>query len=398
MNTRLITIIIICLLIGSAVTYAITQNQIRSLQSTINQIQTEVNQIPDLKQQINQLTSEKQTLQQQVTSLQNQRDTLSGEKTSLQTQINSLNTQITLKNTQIANLNQQITQLKDQNDLDVLAISFSRTQDTSTLLQLWIGKANHTVKMMMYFITEDELADSLITAKNRGVDIDIVVDEYCLTVTGSEYQRLRSAGIDVRSDNYSGTMHHKVMIIDGAIVVTGSYNWSSAAEDSNYENIIIIRGNDIADQYLSEFNRIWSNTVSVNLTASFTYSVSGLTVTYEDTSIDDFGVVSWYWSFGDSHTSTSKNPSHTYEASGTYTTTLTVRDADSHTSTSSKSVTVTNNQPANGPFWGSVNSNKYHYPSCYWATQIHSDNLIIFSSSMEARAAGYIPCSICDPP
>jgi endonuclease YncB( thermonuclease family) len=50
-----------------------------------------------------------------------------------------------------------------------------------------------------------------------------------------------------------------------------------------------------------------------------------------------------------------------------------------------------------GPFWGSKNSNIYHKPSCYWAQQIKSSNLIIFSTRSEAEAAGYKPCKVCKP-
>jgi len=51
-----------------------------------------------------------------------------------------------------------------------------------------------------------------------------------------------------------------------------------------------------------------------------------------------------------------------------------------------------------GQFVGSVKSDKYHYPSCKWGKTIASHNEIWFSSSEEARAAGYVPCGVCKPP
>lgn len=51
-----------------------------------------------------------------------------------------------------------------------------------------------------------------------------------------------------------------------------------------------------------------------------------------------------------------------------------------------------------GPFVGSIKSNKYHYPSCSAAKKIKPENEIWFSSSAEARANGYVPCKICHPP
>lgn len=53
---------------------------------------------------------------------------------------------------------------------------------------------------------------------------------------------------------------------------------------------------------------------------------------------------------------------------------------------------------SDGPFVGSAKSDKYHYPSCRAAKQIKSSNLVTFSSSAEAKAAGYVPCGICHPP
>lgn len=49
-------------------------------------------------------------------------------------------------------------------------------------------------------------------------------------------------------------------------------------------------------------------------------------------------------------------------------------------------------------FWGSVKSNKYHYPTCSSAQRIKPGNLVVFSSPNDARMAGYIPCKVCRPP
>lgn len=49
-------------------------------------------------------------------------------------------------------------------------------------------------------------------------------------------------------------------------------------------------------------------------------------------------------------------------------------------------------------FWGSKNSNKYHYPSCGHARGIKPENIIIFNSTEDAVKANYIPCKVCKPP
>jgi phosphatidylserine/phosphatidylglycerophosphate/cardiolipin synthase-like enzyme len=67
--------------------------------------------------------------------------------------------------------------------------------------------------------------------------------------------------VDVRLDGNPALMHHKFMVVDGGLVLTGSYNWSTAAEDRNDENIVIIRDRHVAEAFTQEFNRLWSQTI-----------------------------------------------------------------------------------------------------------------------------------------
>ena len=75
---------------------------------------------------------------------------------------------------------------------------------------------------------------------------------------GGEYEHLLNAGLDVRLDGNPRNMHHKVIIIDGQIVVTGSYNFSASAEERNDENTLILHNPDIAAQFLAEFQRVYA--------------------------------------------------------------------------------------------------------------------------------------------
>jgi serine protease len=77
-------------------------------------------------------------------------------------------------------------------------------------------------------------------------------------------------------------------------------------------------------------------------TANFTFTTSGLTATFTDSSTDSGGTIgSHSWTFGDSGTSTATSPSHTYAAAGTYSVTETVADSvNGHTSSKTSSVTV----------------------------------------------------------
>ncbi|MEM2988730.1 MAG: phospholipase D-like domain-containing protein, partial [Candidatus Bathyarchaeia archaeon] len=72
-----------------------------------------------------------------------------------------------------------------------------------------------------------------------------------------EYGRLKGAGVPVRLDTNPALMHNKVAIIDGSIVITGSFNWTASAEARNNENMIVIRSAQIAALYEEEFERVW---------------------------------------------------------------------------------------------------------------------------------------------
>ena len=75
--------------------------------------------------------------------------------------------------------------------------------------------------------------------------------------TGTEFDNLLAAGLDVRLDGNQRNMHHKVFIIDGETVITGSYNFSRSAEERNDENTLIIHDPEIAILYLAEFERVF---------------------------------------------------------------------------------------------------------------------------------------------
>jgi phosphatidylserine/phosphatidylglycerophosphate/cardiolipin synthase-like enzyme len=76
--------------------------------------------------------------------------------------------------------------------------------------------------------------------------------------TGTEFDPFRQAGLDVRLDGNDGQMHHKVFIVDGRIVITGSYNFSRSAEERNDENVVIIYDERVARFFLEEFERVYA--------------------------------------------------------------------------------------------------------------------------------------------
>src|SRR3990172_4877009 len=95
----------------------------------------------------------------------------------------------------------------------------------------WLDRSNSSVCGMIYTFTRDDISAALIRAFNRGVNVRLSMDDQEVNVQGGEYLALKNASVPIRIDKRSGLLHDKVLIIDGRIVITGSYNWSAAAED-----------------------------------------------------------------------------------------------------------------------------------------------------------------------
>ena len=101
------------------------------------------------------------------------------------------------------------------------------------------------------------IADALVSAKNRGVAVRILMDSGTISDSGSEYSRLQKLGISIKTDYSKGLMHDKFFIVDESVVGTGSYNWTASAENDNAENLLIVRSAMLANRYLNEFTALW---------------------------------------------------------------------------------------------------------------------------------------------
>ena len=124
------------------------------------------------------------------------------------------------------------------------------------LLKL-IDSARETIDIAIYSFTDDDLGKAVVRAFRRGVRVRVIMDTSQPKARGGEYRRLTQAGIPVLVEEEPGLMHHKFMVIDGETVVTGSYNWSAAADDRNFENAIVVRDPEVARAFTEEFERLW---------------------------------------------------------------------------------------------------------------------------------------------
>jgi phosphatidylserine/phosphatidylglycerophosphate/cardiolipin synthase-like enzyme len=137
-------------------------------------------------------------------------------------------------------------------------VYFSPDDGTMERVLELVRDAEESVLFMAYSFTDDDLAQAMIAVHNSGVEVAGVMDKaQALSNTGGEYENLLENGIDVRLDGNPKSMHHKVIIIDGQIVVTGSYNFSKIAMTKNDENTLILYSPEIAELFIEEFERVW---------------------------------------------------------------------------------------------------------------------------------------------
>jgi len=139
----------------------------------------------------------------------------------------------------------------------LIEIYFSPQDGTLAHILEVVSTAQESINFLAYSFTSDELAEALIERAGAGVTVKGVFDEdQYHSNTGTEFDRLVNASIDVRLDGNERLMHHKVIIVDGEIVITGSYNFSNNAEYNNDENTLIIHNQDIARQFMENFQHI----------------------------------------------------------------------------------------------------------------------------------------------
>jgi len=135
-------------------------------------------------------------------------------------------------------------------------VYFSPEDSIERILLKRLRKAKTSVRFMAYSFTSAPLAEELIRLHKKGLTVSGILEKAGAEAKYSQYIKMKLEGIPVHMDTNPASMHHKVMIIDDEILVTGSYNFSKGADRKNDENIIIIADRDIAGRYIEEFERL----------------------------------------------------------------------------------------------------------------------------------------------
>ncbi|WP_245810077.1 phospholipase D family protein [Hydrogenobacter hydrogenophilus] len=144
-----------------------------------------------------------------------------------------------------------------------IEVYFSPKGSAQSAIIRELQKAQKSLDIAMFAFTSRELGSAVLDAYKRGVKVRIIMDQGQAREKFSRYPIFVQAGIPVKllpvegKKFIKGLMHNKFAVIDRKTVITGSYNWTASAEEINYENLLIIHSQGLAEKYEDYFESMW---------------------------------------------------------------------------------------------------------------------------------------------
>jgi phosphatidylserine/phosphatidylglycerophosphate/cardiolipin synthase-like enzyme len=145
--------------------------------------------------------------------------------------------------------------------LSFKGVQFSRADRIPQSLVAAMDKTERTLRMAVYELDLPDVADAVLRAKARGVDVRLVYDDSHAAKPSPEFQRLLAGGVAVRilkGGGSFGIMHNKFAVFDGELLETGSFNWSVSADQKNFENAIFRSDAALAAGFAKYWEWMWA--------------------------------------------------------------------------------------------------------------------------------------------
>ncbi len=137
---------------------------------------------------------------------------------------------------------------------EVIQVFFSPHGGATEAVVHELGNAKQEILVQAYSFTSAPIAKALVDAHKRGVKVTVVLDR---SQRGERYTSatfVANAGIPTYIDAKHAIAHNKIMIIDQETIITGSFNFTKAAEEKNAENLLVIKGNaELVKKYFANF-------------------------------------------------------------------------------------------------------------------------------------------------
>jgi phosphatidylserine/phosphatidylglycerophosphate/cardiolipin synthase-like enzyme len=119
-----------------------------------------------------------------------------------------------------------------------------------------IDQAKTEILVQAYSFTSAPIAKALVNAHKRGVTVLVILDKRQQSEQYTSATFLTNAGILTYIDGSHAIAHNKIMIIDKIKIITGSFNFTKAAEEKNAENVLIISSKELAMPYLENWQKL----------------------------------------------------------------------------------------------------------------------------------------------
>ena len=133
---------------------------------------------------------------------------------------------------------------------------FSPFDKVDDAIQAQLERSSESVHCSLYGITNLRLASDLIAAKKRGADVGVGLDKKQAAGQHDLHSKLQAVGILVEIKPVVTLEHNKFCVIDGTIVIMGSWNWSNNAQKQDNSDVIIIDCPKVAQAFEAAYRRI----------------------------------------------------------------------------------------------------------------------------------------------
>ena len=138
-------------------------------------------------------------------------------------------------------------------NVDVTNVCFSPHGGCTEAIVNQIDNAKSEILIQAYSFTSAPIAKALVNAHKKGVHIEIILDKSNKSEKYSAGDFIAHMGVTTYIDSLHAIAHNKIIIIDRETVITGSFNFTKAAEEKNAENLLIIRNKKLAEIYIDNW-------------------------------------------------------------------------------------------------------------------------------------------------
>jgi cardiolipin hydrolase len=144
---------------------------------------------------------------------------------------------------------------------------FTRSNSVADAIERLIRATQVRLDAALYRLNSQRLTRALSEAHEKGVRIRLLIDRNRYQESPATRQLLSSFPLPFRvaygRDGAGSKMHHKFALLDNSVVLTGSYNWTFASEEENYDNVLILREPRLVGIYQAEFEALWEEAAQV---------------------------------------------------------------------------------------------------------------------------------------